>query len=110
DGDPNGSQSEEQPTWNAWTPAADQDKIMVFDATNTEADVGMSAEELTLAQVNTAWVDALTAAGLTPTEAGTLRSLIGQSRRYSTPGFSNEKAPDCDSSRELSTVVATPLK
>ncbi|WP_150301275.1 carboxylesterase/lipase family protein [Pseudomonas profundi] len=83
-GDPNGSQSEAQPEWNRWTPAA-ENKIIVFDATNTEADVSMSTEELTLAGVNAAWNAALLDAGLTPTAAGTLPVIFGQSANYSTP-------------------------
>lgn len=85
DGDPNGSYSEAQPEWTRWTPASGQNKIIVFDATTEEADVSMSAEELTLASVNAAWAAALTEAGLSPLEIGTLPVIFGQSANYSTP-------------------------
>ncbi|MEZ2746158.1 carboxylesterase/lipase family protein [Halopseudomonas bauzanensis] len=85
DGDPNGSYSEVQPEWSRWTPASGQNKVIVFDATTAEADISMSAEELTLASVNTAWAAALAEAGLTPLEIGTLPVFFGQSASYSTP-------------------------
>ncbi|WP_022963186.1 carboxylesterase family protein [Halopseudomonas pelagia] len=85
DGDPNGSASSAQPQWVAWTPAPDQDKVIVFDASNAAADVSMSAEELTLAGVNAAWTTALAAAGLSPQEIGTLPFIFGQTENYSTP-------------------------
>ncbi|KAA0696389.1 hypothetical protein DT594_03295 [Halopseudomonas laoshanensis] len=85
DGDPNGTASEAQPEWSAWTSAVGQNKVIVFDATNEEADVRMSAEELTLAGVNAAWTTALTNAGLSPLEIGTLPAFFGQSPNYSTP-------------------------
>ncbi len=85
DGDPNGSYSEAQPEWSRWTPASGQNKVIVFDATTAEADISMSAEELTLASVNTAWAAALAEAGLTPLEIGTLPVFFGQSASYSTP-------------------------
>jgi len=85
DGDPNGTYSEAQPEWANWTPASGQDKVIIFDATNAETDIGMSAEELILAEVNAAWVAALTAADLTPQEIATLPGIFGQSANYSTP-------------------------
>ncbi|WGK62297.1 carboxylesterase family protein [Halopseudomonas sp. SMJS2] len=85
DGDPNGSYSESQPEWSRWTPAPGQNKVIVFDATAEEADVSMSAKELTLASVNAAWAAALAEAGLTPLEIGTLPVIFGQSANYSTP-------------------------
>lgn len=85
DGDPNGSYSEAQPEWSRWTPASGQNKVIVFDATTAEADISMSAEELTLASVNVAWTAALEEAGLSPLEVGTLPVIFGQSANYSTP-------------------------
>lgn len=85
DGDPNGALSADQPEWNSWTPASGQNKVIVFDATNDEADVSMSAEELTLTSVNAAWTLALTNAGLGLQEIGTLPVIFGQSPTYSTP-------------------------
>lgn len=85
DGNPNGSYSEGQPEWTRWSAASGQDKVIVFDATDEAADISMSNEELTLPGVNAAWAAALTEAGLTPVEIGTLRTLFGQSESYSTP-------------------------
>lgn len=85
DGDPNGSFSDGQTQWASWTATPGQDKVIVFDATNEATDISMSAEQLTLASVNSAWAVALTEAGLTPTEVGTLPFIFGQSAGYSTP-------------------------
>lgn len=85
DGNPNGSFSQDQTQWSSWTSTPGQDKVIVFDATNDAADIGMSAEGLTLASVNAAWGSALIAAGLTPQEAGTLPVIFGQGASYSSP-------------------------
>ncbi len=77
DGNPNGQSSSDQPSWEPWT-NANGDKVIIFDADKQNAQVQMSDEGLTLAQVNAAWTDAMTAAGLGPTEQGTLRGFFGQ--------------------------------
>lgn len=77
DGDPNGETSNAQPAWEPWT-NADGEKVIIFDADKQNAQVRMSDEGITLAQVNAAWAGAMTAAGLGADEQLTLRRLFGQ--------------------------------
>lgn len=84
-GNPNGEFSKDELAWQPWSSTPGADKVIVFDATNTETDISMSNEGLTLEGVNTAWTAAMTAAGINGFEQATLQGFFGQSAAYSTP-------------------------